>query len=119
MHPTRATRKRKQSQQSPVSAHFNNAMPPKPRYPFSGRARELLQIERHLLHNRLVVLSGFGGIGKTALAREAADWLTRTGLYMLACFVSFEHGGDAPLLLSELGTFLGVNDGNYALNDPD
>lgn len=98
-------------------ARFNEAMPQEPRYQFSGRARELLQIERALLHKCLVVLSGFGGIGKTALAREAADWFTRTGLYMSACFVSFEQGGITTLLLSTLGTFLGVNDGHYDPSD--
>jgi len=115
---TKPARKRTLQQMS-ASARFNDAMPPEPRYHFSGRARELLQIERHLLHKRLVVLSGFGGIGKTALAREATDWLTRTGLYTSACFVSFEHGGDTSLLLSTLGTFLGIYDGNYNPGDPD
>jgi hypothetical protein len=102
-----------------TAARFNEDMPPEPRYHFSGRARELLQIERHLLRQRLVVLSGFGGVGKTALAREVADWLTRTGLYISACFVSFEHGGDAALLLSKLGTFLGIYDADYDPNNPD
>ena len=78
---TRPTRKRKQPQVSAVFARFNKDMPPEPRYGFSGRAYELLQVERHLLRNRLIVISGFGGVGKTALVREAADWLTRTGMY--------------------------------------
>jgi hypothetical protein len=94
-------------------------MPPEPRYRFSGRALELLQIERYLLRKQLVVISGFGGIGKTALVREAADWLTRTGMYTSACFVTFEHGGDVTLLLSTLGSFLGIQDSNYNSSDPD
>ena len=93
-------------------------MPPEPRYGFSGRAYELLQLERHLLRHKLVIISGFGGVGKTALVRETADWLTRTGMYTGACFVSFEHGGDVSTLLSALGTFLGVYDGTYTPNDP-
>src|SRR6266567_1907236 len=92
-------------------------MPPEPRYGFSGRSRELLQVERHLLQGKLVVIHGFGGVGKTALVREAADWLTRTGMYIGACFVSFEHGGDAATLLSALGSYLGVYDGHYNPND--
>jgi len=40
-------------------------------------------------------------------------------MYQSACFVSFEHGGDASLLLSTLGTFLGVNDGIYNPKSPD
>src|SRR6266567_4174504 len=92
-------------------------MPPEPRYGFSGRSRELLQVERHLLQGKLVVIHGFGGVGKTALVREAADWLTRTGMYTGACFVSFEHGGDSATLLSALGSYLGVYDGHYNPND--
>lgn len=70
-------------------------------------------MERHLLHGKLVVIFGFGGIGKTALAREAAEWLTHTGMYAGACFVSFEHGGQASTLLSALGHFLDVYDSSY------
>ncbi len=88
-------------------------LPPAPRYGFTGRARELHRIERWLLRGSAVVVHGFGGTGKTAIAREAADWLTRTGMYTAACFVSFEHGGDAASLLSSLGARLGVNTGDY------
>ncbi len=98
-------------------SRLNKDMPPEPRYGFSGRSRELLQVERHLLRGKLVVIDGFGGVGKTALVREAADWLTRTGMYAGACFVSFEHGGDSATLLSALGTYLGVYDGHYSPND--
>ncbi len=102
----------------PVSVdRLSASMPAEPRYGFSGRAYELLQIERCLLHGQLVVMHGFGGVGKTALVREAADWLTRTRMYDTASFVSFEHGGDAATLLSALGTFLRVYDGNYNPNN--
>src|SRR6266699_3719108 len=96
---------------------LSESMPAEPRYGFSGRAYELLQIERFLLHGQLVVMHGFGGVGKTALVRETADWLTRTKMYDAASFVSFEHGGDAATLLSALGTFLDVYDGHYNPND--
>src|SRR6266567_1982556 len=69
------------------------------------------------LRDKLVVIYGFGGVGKTALVREAADWLTRTGMYAGACFVSFVYGGDATSLLSALGSYLGVYDGHYNPND--
>jgi tetratricopeptide (TPR) repeat protein len=84
-------------------------LPLPPRYGFTGRARELHQIERWLLRGKAVVIHGFGGTGKTALTREAAEWLTRTGMYAAVCFVSFEHGGDASVLLSALGHRLGVD----------
>ncbi len=115
---TQPMRTRKKRQEGAPLPRLNADMPAEPRYGFSGRSRSLLQIERHLLRGKLVVIAGFGGVGKTALVREAADWLTRTGMYTSACFVSFEHGGDATVLLSALGTYLGVNDGNYHPNDP-
>jgi tetratricopeptide (TPR) repeat protein len=93
----------------PEGGTTNMDLPPAPRYGFTGRARELHQIERWLLRGSAVVVHGFGGMGKTAIAREAADWLTRTGMYQTACFVSFEHGGDAAMLLSALGHRLGVD----------
>lgn len=96
---------------------LSDTMPAEPRYGFSGRAYELLHIERKLMRGQLVVIHGFGGVGKTALVRETADWLTRTKMYDAACFVSFEHGGDATTLLSALGNFLGIYDGNYNPND--
>jgi tetratricopeptide (TPR) repeat protein len=98
---------------------LNATMPAAPRYGFSGRSRELLQLERWLGQNKLVVIHGFGGMGKTALAREAADWLTRTRMYEGVCFVSFEGGrGTARSLLSQLGFFLGIYDGTYTPDDP-
>src|SRR5579859_1055286 len=99
------------------SERLSDTMPAEPRYGFSGRAYELLHIERKLMHGQLVVIHGFGGVGKTALVRETADWLTRTKMYDAACFVSFEHGGDSATLLSALGNFLDVYDGHYNPND--
>jgi tetratricopeptide (TPR) repeat protein len=97
----------------------SSQMPAEPRYGFNGRAHELQQIERYLLQGKVVVLHGFGGIGKTALARESADWLTRTRMYDGACFVSFESGrGSATSLLSQLGFFLGIYNGIYTPDDP-
>ena len=96
-----------------VEVRLSEDMPPGPRYGWSGRAYELLRLERWLLQGKLVAIRGFGGQGKTALAREAADWLTRTGMYSGALFVSFEHGNGAAQLLGALGGFLGVYDGDY------
>jgi tetratricopeptide (TPR) repeat protein len=104
-------------QRASSSERLSENMPAEPRYGFSGRAYELLQIERFLLRDQLVVIHGFGGVGKTALVRETADWLTRTRMYEAASFVSFEHRGDAATLLSALGTFLEVYDGHYNPND--
>ncbi len=96
---------------------LNAQMPGPPRYGFTGRAYELLQIERWLMRHKLVVIHGFGGIGKTALVREAADWLTHTQMYDRACYISFEHGGDTVTMLSALGNYLEVYDGHYNPHD--
>lgn len=70
--------------------------------PFVGRAKELLQLERALLKGKIALLYGFGGIGKTRLASEAAAWLTQTKLYQGALLLSFEHGGSQIALLSAI-----------------
>lgn len=91
--------------------------PPEPRYGFVGRARELQTIERALLRGKLVVLYGFGGTGKTALSWEAADWLTRTGMYRSAFFASFMSGGNSNSLLADLGRYLGIIRSDYDPRD--
>jgi tetratricopeptide (TPR) repeat protein len=88
----------------------------------TGRSAELLQIERSLLPKpngarRVVIISGFGGIGKTTLAGETADWLTRTKMFTASCFISFAQGGDATSLLRALGRFLSIEDGSYDPRD--
>src|SRR5262249_35429692 len=102
--------------QTPTEMNSSTAdyrAPERRRYGFAGRALELLTIERHLQRGRIVILHGLAGIGKSALARETADWLTRTRLYGRASFVSFEHGGSAAVLLSALGHDIGLHDGQF------
>jgi hypothetical protein len=48
------------------------------------------------------VLHGFG----TALVSEAARWLTRTGLFARALFVSFEAGGGPDWAVTQMGRLL-------------
>jgi hypothetical protein len=95
-----------------------SGLPEPPRYGFAGRCRELLFIERTLLKKKVVVLHGFGGIGKTALATEAANWLTKAGMYRGACFVSCEGGGDAAKILSTLGAHLEIDTDDFSPADP-
>src|SRR5262249_17601144 len=63
----------------PTGQHIG-AFPRPPLYSFHGRARELYALERAFRTDRAILLHAMGGMGKTALAREAGDWLTRTGL---------------------------------------
>ncbi len=48
---------------------------------FTGRQRELHKLVGNVLGNRLTVLMGMGGMGKTELAREAGRWLAARGNY--------------------------------------
>jgi tetratricopeptide (TPR) repeat protein len=83
------------------------AFPPPPNYGFQGRASELYELERQLRSHRAVLLHAMGGMGKTALATEAAHWWTRSGLFPDgACFLSFEQPLTAARIIQVLGTYL-------------
>lgn len=85
-------------------------LPELPESGFYGRGRELWQIDRWLSREtRRLVLTGFGGQGKTFLAQEAGRWLHRTGLVRRVCFVDYAsfQGVDAvALAVSALRTVL-------------
>ncbi|MBK9050773.1 MAG: CHAT domain-containing protein [Chloroflexi bacterium] len=91
--------------------------PPAPLHGFHGRARELLALERAFAKRHILILHGFGGQGKTALATQTADWFQRTGLFRQAAFVSFETGVGLDFVLNELGNAL-VGD-NFQIYDGD
>jgi hypothetical protein len=81
--------------------------PPPPQYGFQGRASELYDLERQFRTQRGIVLHAMGGMGKTALATEAAHWWTRSGLFRDgACFLSFEQFASADRVVQVLGTYL-------------
>jgi hypothetical protein len=85
-------------------------LPPRAYDHFTGRTEELKKVlgalsepERH----RLVALYGLGGIGKTALAREAADLSLRDGTFQHVVWISaktekFEGVGVEKLSVSDL-----------------
>ncbi len=75
----------------PPASGQPGCFPRPPQYSFQGRALELYLLERVFRRHRGLVLHAMGGMGKTTLATEAAQWWTRTGLFADgACFVSFE-----------------------------
>jgi len=81
--------------------------PPEPRAGFQGRGYELHKLERAVLGHRAVVIHAPGGMGKTALAREAALWWTRTGMFPDgAAFLSLEGNPSPERLVSQLGEAL-------------
>ncbi|MEA2604902.1 MAG: hypothetical protein QOF89_5894 [Acidobacteriota bacterium] len=79
------------------------ALPDPPSHSFQGRSRELLALERLLHREPWAVVRGTGGQGKTTLAAELARWLTRTGRFARAAFVSLEYHRDARAVLDTLG----------------
>jgi CHAT domain len=90
----------------PTSQHIG-AFPSLPLYNFHGRARELYTLERAFRTDRTILLHAMGGMGKTTLAREAGDWLTRTGLFPdWACFLSFEQPITAERIAQVLGSYM-------------
>jgi tetratricopeptide (TPR) repeat protein len=78
------------------------ALPEPPPHHFQGRSRELLALERLLHREPWAVIRGTSGQGKTTLAVELARWLTRTGRFVRAAFVSLEHHRDALAVLDTL-----------------
>ena len=79
----------------------------------------MLALERAFAARPIVVLHGFGGMGKTALAAEAGRWFHRTGRFPGgAAFVSFEHGGSLSQLCSWAGQAIS-GDPNFVLGDGD
>ncbi len=80
--------------------------PRPPQYEFQGRAKELYELQRLFRRRRGIVLHAMGGMGKTALATEAAKWWTRSGLFRDgACFVSFEGCTSADRVVQLLGGY--------------
>src|SRR5438093_5397072 len=90
----------------PTGQHIG-AFPRPPLYNFHGGARELYALERAFRTDRAILLHAMGGMGKTALACEAGDWLTRTGFFPDgACFLSFEQPVTAERIARVLGSYL-------------
>ena len=78
-------------------------LPPEPQTGFVGRSRELLALQRLLLHERYAVVRGQGGEGKTALAAEFARWMVRSQQIRRTAFVSVETHSHAAAVLDMLG----------------
>ncbi len=91
--------------------------PPEPMYHFHGRVLELLEIERAFRRHNGVVLSGMGGMGKTALSREAAAWWLRTGRFDKAVFISFEQKAGATRAVQLIGNALEGDNFSRRLDD--
>lgn len=102
-----------------TNPNLPGGLPAASKYGFHGRSRELLQLERAFAKHAIVVVHGFGGMGKTTLAAEAGRWFYRTRRFPGgAAFVSFEHGGSLQQLCSWVGQAVS-GDPNFVLGDGD
>ncbi|MCO6009196.1 AAA family ATPase [Actinoallomurus purpureus] len=77
--------------------------------PFVGRRHELAEIRRLLTRTRLLTLTGAGGVGKSRLARQAAETL-RAGYPDGAEVVELAGLEDADLLESAVAGALGLRE---------
>ena len=83
-----------------------HGLPEPPMHSFLGRSRELLSLERLLVHEPYAVVLGVGGEGKTTLACELAYWLVVTNRARRAAFVSLEVNRFPKAVLSAIGAQL-------------
>ncbi|MEM7200735.1 MAG: tetratricopeptide repeat protein [Planctomycetota bacterium] len=77
--------------------------PGAPGHGFVARDRELLALSRRLHRDRVVMLRGTGGLGKTALAAECALWLLDVQRVQRLAWTSVEFFGTAEAVLQALG----------------
>ena len=99
--------RRRRGFRSPPERGQPGCFPRPPQYGFQGRAKELYELERQFRRHRGIVLHAMGGMGKTTLATEAADWWTHSGLFRAgACFISFEQFASADRVVQLLGGFI-------------
>ena len=82
--------------------------PGAPAHGFVGRDRELLALSRVLHRQRVVLLRGTGGLGKTALAAECARWLLDVQRVRRLAWTSVETYGSAEAVLQDLGGQVGA-----------
>ena len=98
--------RRRRGYRPPAEPGQPGGFPRPPQYGFQGRAKELYDLQRRFRTHRGIVLHAMGGMGKTALATEAAYWWTRSGLFRDgACFISFERFTNAERVVQVLGGY--------------
>ncbi len=77
---------------------------------FTGRESELHAVLCDLSGHRLVTITGFGGIGKTELAKEAGRWLAERGRFPAGItFVDLREVADAAVARLRIVTACGLD----------
>jgi tetratricopeptide (TPR) repeat protein len=87
-----------------ISQPLSSAGLPAKRPEFVGREAKIVEINKILGQERIMVLRGEGGIGKTAVAREVAAWQAGRDRYPGGVvWVDLEAGGTLANIQEEIG----------------
>jgi predicted ATPase/DNA-binding SARP family transcriptional activator len=71
--------------------------------PILGRAKEIAEVQALVLEgNRLVTIKGFGGTGKTRLAREVAEQIARQNIFGIVVWVSLADVTDGAQIANTM-----------------
>ena len=93
--------------------------PPRTTYRFVGRDIDILQIERHLLHRRnLLLVRGMGGAGKTTLLHHLGWWWQKTHFVEQVFYFGYDvKAYHLSEIVSTIGQQLGLNLTGIVAND--
>ncbi len=73
-------------------AELTHSAPHEPQYGFVGRDLDILQIEKHLLTRRnILLIRGMGGAGKTTLLQHLNTWWRTTGLVNQVFYFGYDE----------------------------
>lgn len=92
--------------ESPNDASPSHVLP-QPQTRLVGRAHEIAELTRHITTQRLVTLTGSGGVGKTRLAVEVCRAVAATGIQPIS-FVELAPVSDPGLVATALCATLGI-----------
>lgn len=90
-------------------------LPEPPSTGFVGRGRNLLILQRLLVHHTAIFIRGPGGCGKTATAAALAAWLTRCGHYRHIAYLWDDDIGELRTLVESLGQQLLPNGRHWTI----
>jgi hypothetical protein len=84
--------------------------PPRTTYRFTGRDVDVLQIERHLLNERnILLIRGMGGAGKTTLLHHLGWWWQKTRFINQAFYFGYDQQAHSlQMIVQSIGFQLGI-----------
>ena len=96
--------------EKPTPSHSN--LPVKPQS-FTGRSVEMHNVINELVTNRLVTITGVGGIGKTVVGIEVARWFCSRNYFPDGVFyIDLRQSDTAEGIIDLLGAIFGVQPAN-------